>query len=65
MVFKLSGVGGGLETPCVVLIRGDESDAMRVAHQMLEEHPGCDEIEIFSGQRFVRDVCRTPRQRVA
>lgn len=65
MDFRLSGVGGGLETPCVVMVHGDEADAIQAARRMLDEHPRCDEIEIFAGPRFVRDIRRTPRRRVA
>ena len=65
MDFKLSGVGAGLETPCVVLIHGDETDAIRGAHHMLDAHPYCDEVEIFAGPRFVRDIRRPPGRLVA
>jgi hypothetical protein len=65
MDYRLSAVGGGLETPCVVLIHGDEIDAIRAAHHMLDEHPYCDEVEIFAGHRFVRDIRRPQRRLVA
>lgn len=65
MDFRLSGVGGELEAPCTLRIRGDVSDATRAAIKMLDQHPSCDEIEIFAGSRFVRDVRRSPRRLVA
>ena len=65
MDFRLSGVGGGLETPCVAVVRGDMAAALRAARRMLDEHPCCDEVEIFAGPQFVRDVRRTLRQLVA
>jgi hypothetical protein len=65
MDFRLSGVGNNLEIPCTSLIQGDLSDAMRAAIAMLDQHPSCDEIEIFAGSRFVREVHRSMLRLVA
>lgn len=65
MDFRLSGVGSELQTPCTLLIQGDLSDAMRAAITMLDQHPSCEEVEIFAGSRFVRDVHRSPLRLVA
>jgi hypothetical protein len=65
MDFRLSGVGEELESPCTMLIQGDVTDATRVAIEMLDRHPSCEEIEIFAGSKFVRDVRRSPQRLVA
>jgi len=65
MDFRLSGLGDELESPCTMLIRGDLNDATRAAIEMLERRPSCDEVEIFAGSTFVRDVGRSPQRRVA
>jgi len=60
MLFVLSGVGQDLARPLDAGVLGAFDDAMREAEAMLERHPTCEAVEIFSEGRFVRDVERLP-----
>lgn len=65
MDFRLSGIGRELQAPCMMVVQGELADATRAAIRMLEQHPPCDEIEIFAGANFLRGVRRSLERLVA
>ena len=60
MQFTLSALGDDLSRPLDAGVLGALDDALREAHEMLERHPDCEAVEIFSGGAFVHDVARKP-----
>ena len=60
MHFTLSPLGEDLSRPLDAGVLGAFDDALREAHDMLERHPACEAVEIFSDGEFVRDVARKP-----
>ena len=59
-LFKLSALGEDLSWPLEAGVVGAFDDALRAAEALLEHHPGCEAVEIFSQGCFVHDVGRRP-----
>lgn len=57
-LFRLSALGEDLSGPLDAGVVGAFDDALRAAEALLERHPGCEAVEIFSQGQFVRDVGR-------
>lgn len=58
MLFVLSALGQDLKRPLDAGVLGAFDDAVREAEAMLERHPVCEAVEIFSEGRFVRELER-------
>ena len=58
MHYRVVGLGESLAQPCETSASGLLADALRAADRLFTDEPGCEAVEIFSGQHYMLEVAR-------